>query len=156
MTQIKHSIGGRHVAFEIWDVGASGILVDVLGELLQRPAEGNRLRWSIFDLEWVQEPNGILHAERVTARSQIRPGGLRLDEHGIRLFHEYTVQIINGTFFAADKHVEWPQSSAFRSAVVRSRIALQVVDSTYWYFSCSDGDFARAFAATFSDCRNRS
>jgi hypothetical protein len=142
--------------YEVADQDSGGVLVDLLGKTLERLDQRGRsdLKWTVFDLDWLQRENGILQAERVSRRSAERPDGWRLDDHGIRLFRQQYVQVIEGFFFAGSHHFAVPAGEPVELLIPQSEIALQAFDSTIWRLSCRDEQIAREILADFKQvCR---
>jgi hypothetical protein len=125
---------------EVSDLDSDGVPVDLLGHVLSWMKLQNmaNLQWSVFDLDWIQMPDGILQWDSVRDRSCERPNGLQLDDNGIRLFHGQAVQVIDGLFLAAEQHITISGGDSIGAAVFRSVVALRAFDSTFWRISCHD------------------
>jgi hypothetical protein len=149
----------ERVIYQVSDTDDHGILIDLLGHTLKQLTLLGRfdLKWSVFDLDWTQREDGILHWERVCDRSRQRPDGWQLDDSGIRLFHAQSAQVTDGLFLAGSQHVSLPVGQPDEYAVLRSELALQVFDAGFWRLSCIDkqveesiiGDFTRVKCTHF-------
>ena len=151
---MNKSASSERAVYEISDPDTGGgTLVDVLGETLAYlDRRGRRdLKWAIFDLDWLQREDGILHWERVCKRTEERPNGWQLDDHGIRLFHKQSLQVIDGLFLAAADFVIWPENSTEASLILRSEIALQALDSSVWRLSCREDLVAKNVVGKFKN-----
>jgi hypothetical protein len=141
----------ERVVYQVADTDDNGILIDLLGHTLKRLTlmGHSDLKWSVFDLEWMQRQDGILHWQRVCDRSCERPNGWQLDDNGIRLFHTQCAQVTDGLFLAGSHHVPQPVGHSDESAILRSEIALQAFDSSFWRLSCSDHEIAKNLIGNF-------
>lgn len=137
--------------YQVSDTDDHGILIDLLGHTLKQLTLLGRLnlRWSVFDLDWTQREDGILHWERVRDRSSQRPYGWQLDDSGIRLFHTQSAQVIDGLFLAGSQHVVLPPGQPDEYAVLRSELALQAFDAGFWRLSCIDQEVAKDITRGF-------
>ena len=141
---------GRLV-YQLSDTDADGILIDLLGHTLERLTTMGRLnlKWSVFDLDWMQREDGMLHWERVCERSRRRPGGWQLDDSGIRMFHAQSAQITDGLFLAGPRHAMLPTGQPDEYGILQSELALQAFDANFWRLSCNDCDVAKFIIGNF-------
>ena len=148
----------ERVMYEIADTQGNGVLSDVLGGTLQRLAQLGRVhfKWAIFDLDWLQHEDGILHAERVTRRTRQRPAGWRLDDHGIRLFHAQCLQVIDGLFLGAEDFVVRPERATTELIMLRADVALLASDSAFWLLTCADEQVAASIVASYKSVKRTS
>lgn len=137
--------------YQVADTDDNGILIDLLGQTLNRLTLMGLLdlRWSVFDLDWIQREDGILQWERVCKRSRERPYGWQLDDNGIRLFHAQCGQVIDGLFLAGSHHATLATGQSDESATVQSKIALQAFDTSFWRLSCNDPQVAKNMIGEF-------
>ena len=133
------------------DTDEHGILIDLLGRTLGRLTLMGRsnLKWSVFDLDWTQRQDGILHWERVCERSSQRPYGWQLDDSGIRLFHTQSTQVTDGLFLAGAQHTILPDGQSAESVILQSKLALQVFDAGFWRLSCDDQQVSKDIVGSF-------
>jgi hypothetical protein len=148
---VTSKASSERVVCQVADMDDNGILIDFLGHTLKRLTlmGHSDLKWSVFDLDWMQRQDGILHWERVCERSRERPDGWQLDDNGIRLFHTQCTQVIDGLFLAGSHHVPQPIGQSEECAILRSEIALQAFDSSFWRLSCSDHEVAKNIIGNF-------
>lgn len=141
----------ERILYEVSDTDQNGILVDVLGHALARLTQMGRsnLKWSVFDLDWMQREDGILHWERVCERSRQRPHGWQLDDSGIRLFHTQSAQVTDGLFLAGSHHAILPAGQPDDYGILRSELAVQAFDAGFWRLSCSDQEVAKSIIHNF-------
>jgi hypothetical protein len=141
----------ERVVYQVADTDDNGILIDLLGHTLNRLTlmDSLDLRWSVFDLDWIQREDGILHWERVCEHSRERPCGWQLDDNGIGLFHAQCVQVIDGLFLAGSHHATLATGQSDEFAIVRSKIALQAFDTSFWRLSCNDQEVAQNIIGDF-------
>jgi hypothetical protein len=72
------------------------------------------------------------------------------DDNGrIRLFHTESAQVTDGLFLAGSHHVPQPVGQSDESAILRSEIALQAFDSSFWRLSCSDHEVVKNLIENF-------
>jgi len=136
----------ERIIYKVSDTDANGIFIDLLDLVLKRLTLLGRLhlKWSVYDLDWLQREDGILHWERVCERSRQRPYGWQLDDSGIRLFHTQSTQVIDGLFLAASQHVVSPAGESDECAILRSELAVEAFDAGFWKLSCDDQEVAKS------------
>ena len=141
----------ERLVYQVADTDDNGILVDLLGHTLQLMQLAHpQMKWSVFDLDWMQRDDGILHWQRVCERSSERPYGWQLDDNGIRLFHAQSGQVTDGLFLAGPQHLILPAAQSDEHTILRSEIALQVFDASFWRLSCNNQDVARDIIGNFA------
>ena len=141
----------ERLVYQVADTDDHGILVDLLGHTLKRLTEAGRtdLKWSVFDLDWMQREDGILHWKRVCERASERPHGWQLDDGGVRLFHAQSAQVTDGLFLASSHHIILPSGQSDEYAILRSQMALQAFDASFWRLSCTDQEIAKDIIGNF-------